>query len=149
MVDMKFKKLNIKNSKLIKKYKRVNKSKLIGQQFSRLRMGQTYYTMIVSTISAISLITMAFNLDVWILITVFPFILLATFGIGFFMDKKDINLEDYRKQVEMTSRKLNLNDIKTQEFNLLQTLFIVKALKENIDEEELFKEYENYKKRWS
>ena len=114
---MKLKKPDIKNLQFVKKIRKTNKSRLLGQQFSRLRMGQTYYSMIVSTISAISLITMAFNLDFWILIVIFPFILLVTFGIGFFMDKKDINLEDYRKQVEMQSRKLNLNDIKTQEFN--------------------------------
>ena len=146
---MKLQKLDIKNSRIAKKIKNTNKSRLIGQQFSRLRMGQTYYSMIISTISAISLITLAFNFDIWILIVIFPVILLATFFIGLFMDKKNINLEDYRKSIEMQSRKLNLNDIKTQEFNLLQTIFIIKALKDKISEEDLLKEYAEYKKRWS
>lgn len=149
MVVMKLQKLDIKNSRIAKKIKNTNKSRLIGQQFSRLRMGQTYYSMIISTISAISLITLAFNFDIWILIVIFPVILLATFFIGLFMDKKNINLEDYRKSIEMQSRKLNLNDIKTQEFNLLQTIFIIKALKDKISEEDLLKEYAEYKKRWS
>ena len=149
MVVMKLQKLDIKNSRIAKKIKNTNKSRLIGQQFSRLRMGQTYYSMIISTISAISLITLAFNFDIWILIVIFPVILLATFFIGLFMDKKNNNLEDYRKSIEMQSRKLNLNDIKTQEFNLLQTIFIIKALKDKISEEDLLKEYAEYKKRWS
>ncbi|MHA1766291.1 MAG: hypothetical protein ACTSVK_08515 [Promethearchaeota archaeon] len=145
----KLRSFSIKNNKWATIFRNTNKSKLIGQQFSRLRMGQTYYSMIISTISAISLITMAFNLNFWILIIIFPIILVGTFVIGYFLDKKNINLEDYRKQVEMQSRKLNVQDIKTQEFNLLQTLFIIKALKENIDEKTLFEEYEKYKARWS
>ena len=132
----------------MKKIKNTNKSRLIGQQFSRLRMGQTYYSMIVSTISAISLITLAFNVDFLVLILAFPAIILGTFLIGYYLDKKNINLEDYRKQIEMQSRKLNVADMKAQEFTLMQTLFIIKALRENIDEHQLLMEYEKYKAKW-
>lgn len=112
-------------------------------------MGQTYYSIIISTMSAISLITIAFQLDLWLLILVFPIILVGTFVIGYFLDKKNINLEDYRKQVEMQARKLNVADLKGQEFQLIQTLLIIKALRENISEERLVSEYEKYKARWS
>lgn len=121
----------------------------MGQQFSRLKMGQTYYSIIVSTMSAISLLTIAFHLNLWHLIIIFPFILLATFLIGLFLDKKNINLEDYRKSIEMHARKLNLEDIKQQEFQLMQTIFIIKALRENINEEDLISEYRKYKDKWS
>ena len=143
------KKFNIKNNKLIKKIRNTNKSRLLGQQFSRLRMGQTYYSMIVSTISAISLITLAFNVDFFILILAFPVIILGTFLVGYYLDKKNINLEDYRKQIEMQSRKLNVADMKAQEFTIMQTLFVIKALRENINEADLIKEYEKYKVKWS
>lgn len=125
------------------------KSVLIGQQFSRLKMGQTYYSIIVSTMSAISLVTMAFHLDFMFLMFLFPVILFGTFVIGYFLDKKNINLEDYRKQVEMQARKLNTADIKAQEFHLLQTMFIIKALKEDIKEQDLLLEYKKYRDKWS
>jgi C4-dicarboxylate transporter len=139
----------LKKLKLRKRYRQLNKSKFMGQQFSRLKMGQTYYSIIVSTMSAISLLTIAFHLNLWHLIIIFPFILLATFLIGLFLDKKNINLEDYRKSIEMHARKLNLEDIKQQEFQLMQTIFIIKALRENIDEEDLISEYRKYKDKWS
>ena len=139
----------LKKLKLRKKYRQLNKSRFLGQQFSRLKMGQTYYSIIVSTMSAISLLTIAFHLNLWHLIIIFPFILLATFLIGFFLDKKNINLEDYRKSIEMHARKLNLEDIKQQEFQLMQTIFIIKALRENINEEDLISEYRKYKDKWS
>ncbi|NHI94055.1 MAG: hypothetical protein EAX96_16315 [Candidatus Lokiarchaeota archaeon] len=142
-------KISIKNNKFINKVKVANKSKLIGQQFSRLRMGQTYYSMIVSTISAISLMTLAFNVDFLVMILAFPIIMFGTFIIGYYLDKKNINLEDYRKQIEMQSRKLNVADIKNQEFNIMQTLFIIKALRENITEQDLLEEYQKYKNKWS
>ena len=145
---MKLKKINLKNNKFMQKIKGTNKSRLLGQQFSRLRMGQTYYSMIVSTISAISLITLAFNVDFFILLLAFPAIIIGTFLIGYYLDKKNINLEDYRKQIEMQSRKLNVADIKAQEFTLMQTLFIIKALRDNISEKELLDEYEKYKQKW-
>ena len=148
MESMTLKKFNIKNNRFIKKVRDTNKSRLLGQQFSRLRMGQTYYSMIVSTISAISLITLAFNVDFLWLLLAFPAIIIGTFLIGYYLDKKNINLEDYRKQIEMQSRKLNVADIKAQEFTMMQTLFIIKALRENISERELLEEYEKYKLKW-
>ena len=63
---MKIKRINLKFFKklnIFKWFRKINKSKFIGQQFSRLKMGQTYYSIIVSTINAISLITLAFQLN--------------------------------------------------------------------------------------
>ncbi|MHA1143318.1 MAG: hypothetical protein ACTSRW_01135 [Candidatus Helarchaeota archaeon] len=142
-------KLPKKILRLKERYSNLNKSRFVGQQFSRLRMGQTYYSIIVSTMSAISLVTMAFNLDLWLLMILFPLIIAATFGIGIFLDRKDINLEDYRKQIEMQSRKLNVADLKSQEFQLMQTLFIIKALRDEVNEENLIESYKKYLKKWS
>lgn len=139
-----FKKLRIRE-----RYRNFNKSKFIGQQFSRLKMGQTYYSIIVSTASAISLLTIAFEFNIWHLIIVFPIILITTFLIGLYLDKKNINLEEFRKNIEMHNRKLNMQDIKQQEFQLMQTIFIIKALREKIDEKDLVSEYKKYKEKWS
>ncbi|MBD3229784.1 MAG: hypothetical protein GF329_16500 [Candidatus Lokiarchaeota archaeon] len=138
-----------KKLRLRERYRNFNKSKFIGQQFSRLKMGQTYYSIIVSTVSAISLLMIAFEFNIWQLIIIFPIILITTFLIGLYLDKKNINLEEFRKNIEMHNRKLNMQDIKQQEFQLMQTIFIIKALREKIDEEDLVLEYMKYKEKWT
>lgn len=121
----------------------------LGRQLGRVKMGQTYYSIILLTMNAISLITIAFHFDLWVLLIIFPLIILITYGIGFLFDKGDINLEDYRKQVEMQSRKLNIADLKFQEFQLVLVGLIIKASKGEVDEDQIMAKYKEYVKKWS
>ena len=75
--------LRLKKSNVIR---RVKSAHFIGRQLSRLKLGQSYYTIAVSTVSAISLISLAFEITFWMLIIFFPILLLGTFIIGYFMD---------------------------------------------------------------
>lgn len=142
--------LRLKKSKIIK---RVKTAQFIGRQLSRLKMGQSYYSIAVSTVSAISLISLAFKITFWMLIIVFPFLLLGAFIIGYFLDIYNINTMDTLKSNEITHRFLTTSDMKTQEFQLLQTEIILEAIKaiqenEKLDPNDLLKKYENYYKKW-
>ena len=142
--------LRLKKSKIIK---RVKSAQFIGKQLSRLKMGQSYYSIAVSTVSAISLISLAFRITFWMLIIVFPFLLLGAFIVGYFLDIYNINTMDTLKSNEITHRFLTTSDMKTQEFQLLQTEIIleaIKAIQENkkLDPNDLLKKYDNYYKKW-
>ncbi len=142
--------LRLKKSKIIK---RVKSAQFIGKQLSRLKMGQSYYSIAVSTVSAISLISLAFRISFWMLLIVFPFLLLGAFIIGYFLDIYNINTMDTLKSNEITHRFLTTSDIKTQEFQLLQTEIIleaIKAIQENkkLDPSDLLKKYDNYYRKW-
>jgi len=87
------------------------------------------------------------------LIIIFPFLLLGAFIIGYFLDIYNINTMDILKSNEITHRFLTTSDIKTQEFQLLQTEIIleaIKAIQENkkLDPNDLLKKYENYYRKW-
>jgi len=142
--------LRLKKSQIVK---RVKTAQFIGRQLSRLKMGQSYYSIAVSTVSAISLISLAFRITFWMLIIIFPFLLLGAFIIGYFLDIYNINTMDILKSNEITHRFLTTSDIKTQEFQLLQTEIIleaIKAIQENkkLDPNDLLKKYENYYRKW-
>ncbi|MHA1805331.1 MAG: hypothetical protein ACTSU4_12515 [Promethearchaeota archaeon] len=142
--------LRIKKTDFIKT---VKSAQFIGRQLSRLKLGQSYYSIIVSTLSAISLISLAFNIEFWMIILIFPIILLAAFIIGYFLDVFNINTMDTLKSNEITHRFLTTSDIKHQEFVLLQTeilLEALRALQENrkIEPTEILKKYESYYKKW-
>ena len=133
---------------------RMKSSPFLGRQLSRLKMGQSYYAIIMSTVNAISLVSLAFALSIWYLILAFPILLLMTFGIGFYLDKYDIKTEDALKSNEMINRFLNTGDIKTQEFQLLQTKIILKALsawtrgEEFNADQKLKASYDQYWEKW-
>jgi hypothetical protein len=133
--------------------KRVRSADFLGRQLSRLKMGQSYYAIAVSTISAISLISLAFEITFWILILAFPLLLFVAFIIGYFMDIYNINTMDILKSNEITHRYLTTNDIKTQEFQLLQTEIILEAIqaiqdKKKLDPKDLLKKYGDYYQKW-
>ena len=71
--------LRLKKSNVLK---RVKSAHFIGRQLSRLKLGQSYYSIAVSSVSAISLISLAFEISFWMLIILFPVLLLGTFVIG-------------------------------------------------------------------
>ena len=142
--------LSLKKSKVIK---RVRSAYFIGRQLSRLRMGQSYYSIAVSTVSAISLISLAFEISFWMLIIFFPILLLGTFLIGYFMDIYNINTMDKLKANEIGNRYLTTSDLKSQEFQILQTEIFLEAMKaiqedRQLDPKDLLKKYDLYFKKW-
>lgn len=142
--------LRLKKSNLIK---RVKSALFIGKQLSRLKMGQSYYSIAVSTVSAISLISLAFRISFWMLIIFFPILLLGTFLIGYFMDIYNINTMDKLKADEIGNRYLTTSDLKLQEFQILQTEIFLEALKaiqedRQLDPKDLLKKYDLYFKKW-
>ena len=142
--------LKLKKSNVIK---RVKSAHFIGRQLSRLKLGQSYYSIAVSSVSAISLISLAFQISFWMLIFIFPVLLLGTFVIGYFMDIYNINTMDTLKANEIGHRYLTTSDLKSQEFQLLQTEIVLEALKaiqekKQLDPEDLLKKYDLYFKKW-
>ena len=142
--------LSLKKSKVIK---RVRSAYFIGRQLSRLKMGQSYYSIAVSTVSAISLISLAFEISFWMLIIFFPILLLGTFLIGYFMDIYNINTMDKLKANEIGNRYLTTSDLKSQEFQILQTEIFLEALKaiqedRQLDPKDLLKKYDLYFRKW-
>jgi len=142
--------LRLKKSNVIK---RVKSAHFIGRQLSRLKLGQSYYSIVVSTVSAISLISLAFEISFWMLLLTFPVLLLGTFVIGYFMDIYNINTMDKLKANEIGNRYLTTSDIKSQEFQLLQTEIVLEALKaiqedRRLDPKDLLKKYDLYFRKW-
>ena len=142
--------LRLKKSNVIK---RVKSAHFIGRQLSRLKLGQSYYSIVVSTVSAISLISLAFEISFWMLILTFPVLLLGTFIIGYFMDIYNINTMDKLKANEIGNRYLTTSDLKSQEFQLLQTEIVLEALKaiqedRQLDPKDLLKKYDLYFRKW-
>lgn len=142
--------LRLKKSNVLK---RVKSAHFIGRQLSRLKLGQSYYSIAVSTVSAISLISLAFEISFWMLIFAFPVLLFGTFVIGYFMDIYNINTMDKLKANEIGHRYLTTSDLKSQEFQLLQTEIVLEALKaiqekRQLDPKDLFKKYDRYTRKW-
>ena len=142
--------LKLKKSNVIK---RVKSAHFIGRQLSRLKMGQSYYSIAVTTVSAISLISLAFEISFWMLILAFPVLLLGAFVIGYFMDIYNINTMDSLKANEIGHRYLTTSDLKSQEFQLLQTEIVLEALKaiqekQQLDPKDLLKKYDLYFRKW-
>jgi len=142
--------LRLKKSNVIK---RVKSAHFIGRQLSRLKLGQSYYSIVVSTVSAISLISLAFEISFWMLLLTFPVLLLGTFIIGYFMDIYNINTMDKLKANEIGNRYLTTSDLKNQEFQLLQTEIVLEALKaiqedRQLDTKDLLKKYDLYFRKW-
>ena len=142
--------LRLKKSNVIK---RVKSAHFIGRQLSRLKLGQSYYSIVVSTVSAISLISLAFEISFWMLLLTFPVLLLGTFVIGYFMDIYNINTMDKLKANEIGNRYLTTSDLKSQEFQLLQTEIVLEALKaiqedRQLDPKDLLKKYDPYFRKW-
>jgi len=142
--------LKLKKSNVVK---RVKSAHFIGRQLSRLKLGQSYYAIAVSSVSAISLISLAFEISFWMLIVIFPVLLLGTFVIGYFMDIYNINTMDKLKANEIGNRFLTTSDLKNQEFQLLQTEIVLEALKaiqeeRQLDPQDLLKKYDLYFRKW-
>lgn len=116
-------------------------------------MGQTYYAIAVSTISSISLIVIAFEFEIWMLLALFPILLLSAFFVGYYMDIKDVTTQDIIKTNQIAHRFLLTSDYKSQEFQLLLIKAILKSFQDIKDNKDLnldylMEEYRIYLKKW-
>ena len=116
-------------------------------------MGQTYYAIAVSTISTISLIVIAFEFEIWVLLALFPILLFSAFLVGYYMDVKNVTTQDIIKTNEIAHRFLLTSDLKTQEFQLLLVKNILESFQDiqnnrQINTDHLMEEYKKYQKRW-
>jgi len=132
------------------KLKTIKSSSFLGKQLSRLKMGQSYYAIITSTISAISLVSLAFQFNILFIVLLFPFLLVITFGIGYYLDIRNINSMDSLKSNEMTHRFLNTGDLKNQEFQMMQTAILVEAITKGkeFDPAVILERYNEYRNKW-
>ena len=114
-------------------------------------MGQSYYAIITSTISTISLASLAFELDLYLILLIFPLLLVLTFIIGYYLDVRNIKTMDSLKSLEMTHRVLNTGDLKNQEFHIMLTSVLIEALRQGKDFnlDILLNEYNKYKQKWT
>lgn len=134
--------------------KKIFSSKFIGQQLSRLRMGQSYYSLFIASINAVMLVKIAYSeIEIEIILAIMPFLLLATVFVGYFLDRHNINSMDTLKSNEMAHRFLNTGDYKNQEFQLLQTKILLEALNslkegKKVEFTEIEEKYDNYVKKW-
>lgn len=130
-------------------------SYFIGKQLSRLKLGQTYYSIIMSTIAALSLVSLAFpDISIMLIIIIFPIIFIGAFFIGYFMDKSNIVSMDALKSVDMSHRYLNVADLKNNDFRFLMMKAMfewMKGIQENkpINFDDLEKEYKKFLKKWN
>ncbi len=129
-------------------------SQFIGRQLSRLKAGQTYYMIIISTITALGIVNLAFpEINIFLLILLFPCILFGAYILGYIMDKSNINTMDQLKTLEMAHRYLNTGDFKLNEFHMIQTEVFgewIKSIQENkpLDLDILKKKYNEFLKKW-
>ncbi|QEE14357.1 hypothetical protein DSAG12_00170 [Promethearchaeum syntrophicum] len=134
--------------------KNIFTSKFIGQQLSRLRMGQSYYSLLIASINAVMLVKIAYpTIELNYILVFVPFLLLCTVFVGYFLDHHNINSLDTLKSNEMAHRFLNTGDLKNQEFQLLQTKILIEALNSIKDGKkleflEIEEKYNNYVKKW-
>jgi hypothetical protein len=91
-------------------------SKWIGRQSARLKQGVLYFTIITQIINVISLLKLAFDMDIFGMIALVPFLIIGTWFIGWLLDRMNIVSEDLRKNTEMAARIWSDADEKTTQF---------------------------------
>ncbi|MHA1672231.1 MAG: hypothetical protein ACTSYI_01260 [Promethearchaeota archaeon] len=130
-------------------------STFIGRQLSRFKLGMSYLTLAMSSITAVMTTKEAYGsiqIETILLILV-PIALIGTITLGYALDRLDISTQDQRKSNEMTHRFLLTSDVKNQEFQLLQTNILLQALqamkdKQDIDIDGLLGSYQDYLAKW-
>jgi len=133
---------------------KIYSSSFLGKQLSRIKLGQSYYGIVVSTISAIALLKLAFDIDLFLIIVMFPIFLLGAYIIGYYLDIKNITTMDVLKTNEISNRFLNKADQKRQEFELMMMEVLLEGInklnsEKKIDTSELMEKYRDYKNRWT
>ncbi|MHA1745794.1 MAG: hypothetical protein ACTSWW_07330 [Promethearchaeota archaeon] len=138
----------------MKLFDKIRTSNFIGKQLSRFKMGMSYYTLAMSTITAAMLLKTNYDIQLEWIIAILPLLFIATIFLGYLLDTLNINTQDLRKSNEMTHRFLLKSDLKSQEFQLMQTRFLVEALQamkegKTIDSSALDEKYVQYQKDWN
>ena len=138
----------------MKLFDKIRTSNFIGKQLSRFKMGMSYYTLAMSTITAAMLLKTNYDIQLEWIIAILPLLFIATIFLGYLLDTLNINTQDLRKSNEMTHRFLLKSDLKSQEFQLMQTRFLVEALQamkegKTIDSSVLDEKYAQYQKDWN
>ena len=134
--------------------KKLKISQFVGRQLSRLKMGQTYYMIGVSTMTALGIVNLAFPaINTWIIILLFPVFLFSAYIIGLIMDKSNVTATDHMKTLEMTSRYINTADLKSYEFwMVVMNVFYswMSSIQDGkpLDRDEINKEYIKFLKKW-
>lgn len=138
------------------KLKKIFTSEFLGKQVSRLKQAQNYYSLIMSSVSTLSLLRLAFTGDIpfTIIVLIIPTSLIATYFIGYYLDVKNVLSIDTLKTNEINQRFLNTTDIKTQEFQIINTITLLKGLKQlntdgNININTLLEEFREYYDKWN
>ena len=135
-------------------FEKILKSSFIGKQLTRFKLGMSYYTLLMSTISAAMLFKQTYGfVELEIIIAIIPFLILFTILIGYILDKSNINSQESLKANEMTHRFLLTSDLKGQAFQLMQTKALIKALEDmkngkSLNLENIDSEYKKYMKQW-
>lgn len=141
-----------------KKMRGINSPSFLGRQLSRLKMGQNYFAIVSTAVSTVSLIIIALSvLEVKVtfttMIVLIIILLFSAFVMGYLLDVRNINTMDNIEAVDRLHRFINMADLKTQEFNRLQTETLLEALyamqnKEPINVKLLEEKYKKYLKKW-
>lgn len=138
-----------------KKHQKKFSSNFIGRQLSRFKLGMSYLTLGMSSITAVMTTKEVYgDLQIeTILAILLPVAVFGTIMLGFFLDKFNISSQDQLKSNEMTHRFLLTSDIKTQEFQMLQTKMLLAALQNlkdgrDINSGELLSMYDDYLLKW-
>lgn len=127
----------------------------IGKQLSRLKLGQTYYSIFTTTFTALGILILAFpQISIITLIWLFVFILIATFFIGYLMDVLNISTKDHMKSLDISLRYLNVSDSKNNDFRILMMETMGEWLQtiqngKPIDKSILDEKYKKFQKKWS
>jgi len=133
--------------------KKIKLSEFIGRQLSRIKAGQSYYLIIMSTITALSTFSFAFQLNLWIIFMLFPIGIVCVLFIGYLMDKTDVVTMDQQKTIEMTHRYINTADDKGNDFYIALMKGIFKWMEsiqkgKHIVFEDMDNEIKKYRKKW-
>jgi len=130
-------------------------SQFVGRQLSRMKMGMAYVLLFTSTLTAISVLNIAFpEIGIWIIFMLLPIAVFGSIFLGYLMDKSSIATTDHMKTLEMTSRFVNTADIKSYEFwMVIMEVFFkwMTSIQEGkpLDRNEIEKEYIKFLKKWS
>ncbi len=129
-------------------------SNYIGKQISRFKLGMSYLTLAMTSLTALMMVKNVYP-DIqleWIILLV-PFLILGTIMAGYFLDRWNISTQDQRKSNEMTHRFLLTSDMKSQQFALTQTRMLLLAMKNmkegtEVDIDDIMTSYEDYLQKW-
>ncbi|MFX0132106.1 MAG: hypothetical protein ACFFDN_00540 [Candidatus Hodarchaeota archaeon] len=111
-----------------KKNEKINSSGWIGRQLSRLKMGQSYYIIVIQTITMISILTLAFAIGIHFAIILFFLFIFGALILGYYLDKKNINSREHLDMVNRQNRYYNYSNAKNQQFEMIKTKIFIKSI---------------------